>query len=346
MSNGFTGSQVQKRCTKYAAMDSQAFFEEDFPDKAGLMYAVTKALENSNPFSNMVKGLDEQNPQRKGKSKGQANKEEDYKMLKAMAGAKNISKRDYQMKNGTEPELARFWRLDQLGLPENVHFRLDVYMILLYFHKELGFLRRMRDGTKVSKYVLSNYHKPQNADMEELRIVLAILGFGRVRDFAEWTMTASKGGRGNSNLTIDASMWENLEKQGFKNGDVKEVFDYLRKGFAKHGHALVMKKERKKCFQGKQYRVPHFDIELVRFGEDFFDNPQYPDYFQTRSLSVRIEKPHSEDAVAEDTTPATTAAELPTRNCTSFCLLRLWCRSNENPRDFLTISRKTFCIFQ
>jgi len=145
--------------------------------------------------------------------------------------------------------------------------------------------------------------------MDELRIVLAILGFGTVREFAEWTTTASKGGRGNSNLTIDASMWENLEKQGFKNGDVKEVFDYLRKGFAKHGHALVMKKERKKCFQGKQYRVPHFDMELVRFGEGFVDN--HLDDFQIRSMLARIEKIHLEEdpAVPESTKPATAPAQ-------------------------------------
>jgi len=256
--------------------------------KAGLLYAAKEALQNSNPFSTIVKGLDEENTQKKGKSKSQAKKENDHKMLKAMVEAKNISERDYQMKNGTEPELARFWRLDQLGLSENEH--LDGC-----------------DGTKVSKYVLSNYHRPQNADMEELRIVLAILGFGTVLKFAEWTTTASKGGRGNNNLTIDASMWKDLEKQGFNTGDVKEVFDYLRKGFAKHGHALVMKKERKKCFRGKQYRVHHFDMELVCFGEDFFDN--HLDDSQTRSLFARIEKLHSEDAVPESTSPAAAPAQ-------------------------------------
>jgi len=77
-------------------------------------------------------------------------------MLKAMVEAKNISERDYQMKNGTEPELGRFWRLDQLGVSENVHLDGCVCTVLLYFHKEFGFLRRARDGTKVSKYVLSN----------------------------------------------------------------------------------------------------------------------------------------------------------------------------------------------
>jgi len=48
---------------------------ENQKGKAGHMNAATEAPQNSNPFSTIVKGLDEQNSPKKGKSKSQAKKE-------------------------------------------------------------------------------------------------------------------------------------------------------------------------------------------------------------------------------------------------------------------------------